>query len=79
MRLFAAASQLTNLLAPLSPLFPPLPPPKTAPFGAVLSVKVLTDESGKCRGVGFVNFSENDAAVRAQRALHGAKVCGLLL
>ena len=36
-----------------------------APHGAVLSVRVLTDESGACRGVGFVNYADNASAVTA--------------
>jgi hypothetical protein len=54
----------------------PTPPPKktAAPFGAILSVKVLCDgDSGACRGVGFVNFAEHEAAVAAMQTLHGTK------
>jgi RNA recognition motif-containing protein len=48
---------------------------KFSPFGAILSVKVLTDpQSGQCRGVGFVNFAEHASAVRSIQALHGTKV-----
>lgn len=33
-----------------------------AQFGAIRSVKVLNDDSGKCKGVGFVNYCHfNDA------------------
>lgn len=53
---------------------------KFAPYGAIMSVKVLCDpETGACRGVGFVNFAEHDAAVRAMQGLHGAKVHDKLL
>lgn len=45
-----------------------------APFGAIRSVKVLEDEAGQCKGVGFVNFLDQDAAQRAIEALHGKKV-----
>lgn len=42
-----------------------------------MSVKVLCDpDTAACRGVGFVNFAEHDAAVRAMQALHGTKVRG---
>jgi hypothetical protein len=48
-----------------------------APYGAVLSVKVLHDTpTGQCRGVGFVNFTDHASAVRAIQALHGTKVAG---
>ena len=36
-----------------------------APHGAVLSVRVLTDETGACRGVGFVNYSDSTSALAA--------------
>lgn len=48
-----------------------------APYGAILSVKVLHDTpTGQCRGVGFVNFTDHASAVRAIQALHGTKVAG---
>lgn len=47
---------------------------KFAPFGAIRSVKVLEDEAGQCKGVGFVNFLDLEAAQRAIDALHGKKV-----
>lgn len=51
-----------------------------APYGAIMSVKVLCDQdTGICKGVGFVNFAEHDAAVRAMQALHGAKIHDKLL
>ncbi len=43
------------------------------PHGALHSCKVKRDPStGLCSGVGFVNFSERDAALRAIAALDGA-------
>ena len=39
-----------------------------APHGAVLSVRVLTDEGGACRGVGFVNYADNTSALAAIQA-----------
>lgn len=39
---------------------------KFAPLGAVLSVRVLTDETGNCRGVGFVNYADPRAASQAR-------------
>ncbi|GMH38961.1 hypothetical protein BSKO_06859 [Bryopsis sp. KO-2023] len=47
---------------------------KFAPFGAILSVKALEDDKGQCRGVGFVNYGDNSAAVRAVQSLNGAKI-----
>lgn len=47
---------------------------KFAPFGPIQSVKTLEDETGACRGVGFVNFGDGGAASRAVQALNGAKV-----
>eukprot|EP00882_Tetradesmus_deserticola_P002382 GHRQ01002541.1.p2 GENE.GHRQ01002541.1~~GHRQ01002541.1.p2 ORF type:complete len:342 (+),score=117.56 GHRQ01002541.1:178-1203(+) len=49
---------------------------KFAPFGAVLSVKVLTNEAGLCKGVGFVNYGDQDAAQRAVAGMHGMPVGG---
>lgn len=48
---------------------------KFAPYGAITSVKTLLDEGGKCKGVGFVNFSDGHGAMAAIQALHGQK-CG---
>ena len=39
-----------------------------APHGAVLSVRVLTDDAGACRGVGFVNYADNASALAAVQA-----------
>lgn len=36
-----------------------------APLGAVLSVRVLEDVNGRCRGVGFVNYADNTSALAA--------------
>lgn len=48
---------------------------KFAVYGAISSVKVLTDEmSGICKGVGFVNFLEQAAAMEAIRAMDGLKI-----
>eukprot|EP00878_Enallax_costatus_P002507 GHUV01002687.1.p1 GENE.GHUV01002687.1~~GHUV01002687.1.p1 ORF type:complete len:330 (+),score=66.62 GHUV01002687.1:218-1207(+) len=49
---------------------------KFAPYGAVLSVKVLTNENGTCRGVGFINYGDPDAAARAVAAMNGMPVGG---
>lgn len=43
-----------------------------APFGAVTSVKILTDDTnGLCKGVGFVNYTDSTAAQRAIEAFNG--------
>lgn len=47
---------------------------KFAPFGAILSVKILTNEDGASRGVGFVNFSDTSCAAKAAAALHNLPV-----
>lgn len=49
---------------------------KFAPFGAVLSVRVLTNEDGLCKGVGFINYGDQDAAQRAVAAMHGMPMGG---
>lgn len=51
-----------------------------APHGAILSVKVLVDEqSGQCKGVGFVNYAIPPAALLAVQSLHGVRVGEKLL
>lgn len=45
-----------------------------APLGAILSVNVLTDDSGACRGVGFVNFADKRDAAAAAAALNGTRL-----
>jgi RNA recognition motif-containing protein len=47
-----------------------------APYGGVLSVKLLTDEAGAPRGVGFVNYVDQASASRAVDALHGLPLSG---
>ncbi len=47
---------------------------KFAPFGAIQGLKLLTHDTGKCKGVAFVNFSSNQAASEAIAALHQTKV-----
>ena len=48
---------------------------KFAPHGAITSVKTLADETGRCKGVGFVNFADNHGAMVAIQALNGSQ-CG---
>ncbi len=47
--------------------------------GAVLSVKVLADEAGRCRGVGFVNYRDAQAALEAIQTLNGSRTGDKLL
>ena len=47
---------------------------KFGPFGPVLSVKVLANEQGQCKGVGFVNFGDADSAARAVQHMNGAAI-----
>eukprot|EP00803_Ostreobium_quekettii_P003478 evm.model.scf_39.6 EVM.evm.TU.scf_39.6 scf_39:44866-46137(-) len=47
---------------------------KFAPYGAVSSVKLLTNDAGEGRGVGFVNYLDNQSAVKAVAAMNGTKV-----
>lgn len=42
-----------------------------APLGAILSVRVLTDDTGDCRGVGFVNYADPRAARQAGPETNG--------
>ncbi|XP_077717147.1 polyadenylate-binding protein 4-like [Canis aureus] len=45
-------------------------------YGKTLSVKVMTDASGRSRGFGFVSFESHEAARRAVEALNGRQVDG---
>jgi RNA recognition motif-containing protein len=49
---------------------------KFAPFGGVMSVRVLSTETGICRGVGFINYADPDSAARAVAAMNGMPVGG---
>ena len=44
------------------------------PFGAVQSVKILRDQSFKCRGFGFVTMTNYDEAVLAIEHLNGYRI-----
>jgi len=43
-------------------------------YGNVLSAKVMTDESGKSKGFGFVNFEEPQEAEKAVEDLNGKEI-----
>ncbi|XP_006890018.1 PREDICTED: polyadenylate-binding protein 1-A-like [Elephantulus edwardii] len=45
-------------------------------FGPVLSVKVMTDESGKSKGFGFVNFEKHEDAQKAIDEMNGKELNG---
>ena len=46
-----------------------------SPYGAVLSVKVLHEEESKrCRGICFVNYTDLQGALNAIQHLNGRKV-----
>ena len=46
-----------------------------APHGAILSVKVLQEEhANRCRGVGFVNYTDPQGALNAIQNVNGMKV-----
>lgn len=46
-------------------------------FGSVLSAKVIMDrESGRSKGFGFVEFSDDDAAKAAMEKLNGSDLQG---
>eukprot|EP00122_Pirum_gemmata_P011798 Pgem_evm1s10936 len=42
-----------------------------SPFGNVISVKVVRDENGNCKGFGFVNMSNYEQAQMAVSSLDG--------
>lgn len=45
-----------------------------SPHGAIFSCRVATDEMGRCKGVGFVNFVHREAALRAMIQLQGHRI-----
>ncbi|KAM7140602.1 polyadenylate-binding protein 4-like [Molossus nigricans] len=45
-------------------------------YGKILSVKVMTDASGKSKGFGFVSFDTHEAAKRAVDIMNGRDICG---
>jgi RNA recognition motif-containing protein len=47
---------------------------KFAPYGAILSVKVLYDDHGTSKGIGFVNYATVDSAQKAAAALNNLPV-----
>jgi len=48
-----------------------------SPFGAISSVRPMMDpEKGSCRGFGFVNMPQYEAAYSAVRSMHGIEMAG---
>ena len=47
---------------------------KFAPYGGVTSVKLLFNDAGDSRGIGFVNYVDQQSALKSIQALHGSKV-----
>lgn len=41
-----------------------------APFGRIVSLRIMHNRWGKSRGLGFVEFDNPDSAVKAKSALH---------
>ncbi|XP_076996137.1 polyadenylate-binding protein 4-like [Tamandua tetradactyla] len=48
-------------------------------YGKTLSVKVMTDSSGKSKGFGFVSFESHEAAKRAVEEMNGKDINGQLV
>ncbi|EHB09670.1 Polyadenylate-binding protein 4-like protein [Heterocephalus glaber] len=48
-------------------------------YGKTLSVKVMTDSSGKSKGFGFVSFESHEAAKRAVEEMNGKDMNGQLV
>jgi len=47
------------------------------PFGEIVRVQVMTDrQTGRSRGFGFVEMSDDEAATKAMEALNGKEVGG---
>lgn len=47
-----------------------------SPCGAIVSCKVMSDDSGKSRGFGFVSFEEHEAAQKAVDELNNTEIGG---
>ncbi|KAK1893864.1 Polyadenylate-binding protein 4 [Dissostichus eleginoides] len=45
-------------------------------YGTILSVKVMTDPTGKCRGFGFVSFEQHEDANKAVEDMNGTEYNG---
>lgn len=47
-----------------------------APYGKIISAKVMTDKNGKSKGFGFVSFEEPEGAEKAVDTINGSDVGG---
>jgi RNA recognition motif-containing protein len=45
-------------------------------FGEIMSVRIITDETGRSKGFGFVEMSSDDDATKAITALNGTDLMG---
>ncbi|XP_055512344.1 polyadenylate-binding protein 4 isoform X1 [Leucoraja erinacea] len=48
-------------------------------FGKTLSVKVMTDPNGKCKGFGFVSYEKHEDAFKAVEEMNGKELNGKML
>ncbi|XP_054417816.1 polyadenylate-binding protein 4-like [Pteronotus mesoamericanus] len=48
-------------------------------YGKIVSVKVMTDSSGKSKGFGFVSFDTHEAAQRAVEYMNGKDISGQMI
>lgn len=48
-------------------------------FGQIAEARVVTNESGECRGFAYVTFESHAAAGKAREALDGKQVAGTTL
>ncbi|XP_067867496.1 polyadenylate-binding protein 4 isoform X2 [Heterodontus francisci] len=48
-------------------------------FGKTLSVKVMTDPNGKCKGFGFVSYEKHEDASKAVEEMNGKELNGKML
>ncbi|GCB62818.1 hypothetical protein scyTo_0007289 [Scyliorhinus torazame] len=48
-------------------------------FGKTLSVKVMTDPNGKCKGFGFVSYEKHEDAFKAVEEMNGKELNGKIL
>lgn len=49
------------------------------PFGKVVSTKVMSDRRGRAKGFGFVEMSDDGAAVEAMESLRGKELNGRIM
>lgn len=48
-----------------------------SPYGEVVSAKIITDrDSGRSKGFGFIEFTDDEAAKKAMSAMNGTELGG---